>query len=527
MDLRFYYALFLRRIHWFLLVAIAVSAFGIFMAKILPTVYVANATLVVESEQIPDTLAASTVRTQASEQLQIIQQRILTRETLVDMANRLKIYAPENGGKARPQDPDKLVLDLRKRIKIDTSEGTGQATLVSVSFEAPTAAMAAAVTNEVVTLILKTDVEMRTGSARNTLEFFKQEVVRLEKDLGDRAAAILAFKQANKEALPDSLDFRRSQQATLQQQLATLQQDEADLKARRDRLVRLHDAAQAGGALNAMTPPQNQTPEQQQLRTLQDQLASQKSVLSPENPKIKMLESQIAALQKVVDGQASSGMVDNQGREMSAYEVQLADMDTQLTQMTERQAQVTTAMKALQETIDATPGNAIQLDALQRDYDNVKTQYDQAVANEARAETGESIETMAKGQRISVIEPAVAPTDPKRPNRKIIAIGGIVGGLVMGLGLVALIEFLHAGIRRPVEITEKLGIAVFATLPYMKTEQEIRRRRMVAALIVVLGLAVLVAVLWAVNRYYMPLDLLMDQVIRRFTRADGAMTGQA
>lgn len=523
MDLRFYFALFMRRLHWFLIVAIAVSAFGIFMAKILPTVYVASATLVVESEQIPDSLAASTVRTQATEQLQIIQQRILTRDTLVDMANRLKIYAPANGGAAQPLDADKLVLDMRKRIKIDTSEGNGQATLVLVSFEAPTATMAAAVTNDVVTLILKNDVEMRTGSARNTLEFFKQEVVRLDKDLSDRGAAILAFKQANKEALPDSLDFRRSQQATAQQQLAQLQQDETDLKARRDRLVRLHEASQAGGAVRDATPVQNQTPEQQQLRSLEDQLMAQKSVLSPENPKIKLLESQIAALQKVVDGQTTSGMVDNQGREMSAYEVQLADMDTQLTQLAERQAQVETTMKALQDTIDATPGNAIQLDALQRDYDNVKAQYDQAVANEARAETGETIETMAKGQRISVIEQAVAPNGPTRPNRKIIAMGGVGGGIFLGLALVALIEFLHSGIRRPVEITEKLGIAVFATLPYMKTAHEIRRRRMIAAAIVILGLAVIGGALWAVNKYYMPLDLLMDQVLKRFSLADDGM----
>jgi len=514
MEIRFYISLFLRRLHWFLVVTVAFSALGILLAKSLPTVYVANATLAVESEQIPDSLAASTVRTQIREQLQIIRQRILSRDTLVDLSNRLQVYATPAGGIARSMDADKMVTDLRRRIRIDTSEGTGEATLISVSFEAPTALMAAAVTNEVVTLILKSDVEMRTGSARQTLEFFKQEVVRLGKELNDNSATILKFKNAHKEALPDSLEFRRSQQAAAQQQLMQLQKDEADLRARRDRLMRLHEAAKASGGVPEST--QNLTPEQLQLRTLQEQLAAQKAVLSAENPKIKLLEKQITALKKVLDGQDASGMIDNQGRDMSAYDVQLADMDTQLGQIADQRIQIEAIMRKLQVTIDETPGNAISLDALQRDYDNLKTQYDVAVSNAARAATGDTIETMAKGQHITVIEQAVAPTRPQRPNRMVIATAGVVGGIFLGFGLVALMEFLHAGIRRPSEITSKLGIVVFATLPYMRTKHEIRRQQWLQAAVVVLVLGGLGLSLWAIDTYYLPLDLLVDQMIGRF-----------
>jgi uncharacterized protein involved in exopolysaccharide biosynthesis len=83
MDLKFYFSLFLRRLPWFLLLLALGSAIGITLARVLPPVYVAQARLVVESEQIPDSLAASTVQTKATEQLQIIQQRILTRATLI------------------------------------------------------------------------------------------------------------------------------------------------------------------------------------------------------------------------------------------------------------------------------------------------------------------------------------------------------------------------------------------------------------------------------------------------------------
>jgi len=529
MDFRFYLSLFLRRLPWFLIVAVVISALGITVARILPTVYVAQATLVVESEQIPDELAASTVQVQATEQLQIIQQRILSRDVLVEMANRLAIYGSEPGETARRMDADALVKDLRDRIKIVTTggavaRGPAQATLVTVSFEAPTATLSAVVANDVVTQILKINVEMRTGAARQTLDFFGQEVARMDKELIERGAEILKFKQTNAGSLPDGLEFNRSQQLAMQTRLDQIERDEAELQARRDRLVRLHKAAQTSNG-DLADPAESQapkTPEQQQLRGLKTALTAQQAVLSPENPKIKLMQAQIAALEKVVEAQLASGVTDDSGKEMSGYDVEVADMDAQLSAITTQKTTLKTQVDALQVAIDATPGNAITLESLQRDYDNVKTQYALAVTNKARAETGDTIETLSKGQRITVIEQAVAPTEPARPNRTAIAVGGVVGGLALGLALVVLIEFMQAGIRRPAEVTAKLGISVFATLPYMKTAREVRGRRMRVAVIILLVLGAIGAALWAVNTYYLPLDLLLDQVIRKF----GLLAGQ-
>lgn len=524
MDIRFYFSLFLRRLPWFLCAAVSVAALGITVARILPTVYVAAATLVVEGEQIPDSLAASTVRTNANEQLQIIQQRILSRDTLIDMANRLQIYAPQPGQPARQMDGDALVQDLRKRIAIVTTDGADrgvvQATLVNVRFDAPTADLAAAVANDVVTQILKINVEMRTGSARQTLDFFQQEVARLDKELAQHGAEMLKFKEANKRALPEGLSFNQSLQVTLLGQVQQVQAAGAELTDRRDRMVRLHEASAGGNDTGGTSadPAQAMSVEQQQLRALKDQLTAQQAVLSPKNPRIKLLQSQIAALEQVVSGQKASGLVDAAGKAMSAYDVQLADLDAKLAGLAAQNTALTDQMTALQAAIDATAGNAIALDVLQRNYDNTKAQYDLAVTNKARAETGDTIETLSKGQRISVIEQAVAPTAPARPNRKVIAAGGVVGGLLLGLALVALIEALQTGIRRPAEITAKLGFAVFATLPYMKTAREIRLGRLRIAGAVLLTLLVVAGGLWAIDSYYMPLDLLFDQIVKRVSQ---------
>lgn len=521
MDMRFYLSLFLRRIHWFLLIVLACVLAGVLIARMLPTVYSAEARLVVESEQIPDALAASTVQTQATEQLQIIQQRIMTRDILIEMANRLNIYEDRKAKGERPLAAEEIVADLRDRIAMSISgasrnarRGAAQATIVTVSFEGPTAPVVAAVTNEIVTLILREDIAMRTGVARETLEFFKQEVARLDKELSQKSAAILAFKEGNLEALPDSLEFRRNQQAGAQERLLQLGRQEAALRDQKARMIRLHDAAlDAGPAV----PARNQTPEQKKLQSLKDEHARMLVVLSPENPRVKMLQSQIDSLEQVVATQAGVADVGSDGLAMTAYDIQLAEIDGQIDYLVEQKAQTEELIKKLDASIAATPSNAIALDVLERDQAAIRAQYDQAVINKAKAETGDTIEALSKGQRISVIEQAIAPREPTSPNRPLIASAGLGLGVVLGLLFIGLMEFLKGSIRRPSDLTEGLGITPFATLPYLYTEKDIRQRRALVWGGWLASFGALAAALWAVHTYYMPLDLLFEQITRRFS----------
>jgi uncharacterized protein involved in exopolysaccharide biosynthesis len=521
MDFRFYLSLFLRRLPYFLLAVVICSVLGVTLARVLPPVYRAEARLVVESEQIPDELAASTVRTDATEQLQIIQQRILTRDRLLEMANRLQIYRSVTGDSAVRLEPDEVVADLRERIKIVTTGGGGsrgqaQATLVSVSFTAPTATLSATVTNEVVTLILNENVAMRTTVAGQTLDFFTQEVERLDEELSRQGAEILAFKNANKDALPDSLDFRRTQQSAAQERLLQLDREEALLKDRRTRLVQIYEQT---GQVEA-GPAVNQTPEQRQLSDLQDQMSQMLSVLSPENPRVKMLASQIESLEKVVAGQLASGGAETANQGLSVYELQLADIDGQIDFIETQREQIRAELEALRTSIEATPGNAITIDTLERNYANTRMQYDLAVANLARAQTGDVIEALAKGQRISIIEQAVAPREPESPNRPMIAFAGLAGGIALGLGVVLLLELLNTAIRRPQDIVTKLGIAPFATLPLMRTPGQSRRRRTIIVAVFAVAILAIPAGLWALDTYYRPLDLLLNQLMNRLGLAD-------
>jgi hypothetical protein len=74
---------------------------------------------------------------------------------------------------------------------------------------------------------------------------------------------------------------------------------------------------------------------------------------------------------------------------------------------------------------------------------------------------------------------------------------------------------MNKAVRRPRDITRRLGITTIATIPYVRTPIELVARR--AAFVALFALVVvgLPAALFAIHTYYLPLDLLVDIVINR------------
>lgn len=72
---------------------------------------------------------------------------------------------------------------------------------------------------------------------------------------------------------------------------------------------------------------------------------------------------------------------------------------------------------------------------------------------------------------VRVVDPALKPQLPTKPNK--LAIVGIAGalGLGLGLGLAYLRHRLRSGIRHADELEQKLGLNVFATVPYSPVQK--------------------------------------------------------
>lgn len=499
-EIKFYWALLKKRLPVMTAIFVLCCAIGIGLAFTLPPRYVADARLLVERAQIPEGLAESTVQTSAAEQLQIIEQRLLTRANLIEIADRHDVFAGQD-----VRTPDEIVKNMRALTSISTSSGRDRATFMTISFKAEQPTVAANVVNEFVTLVRSADAVRRQGMAGQTLDFFEQEVQRLSEELSERSAAIVNFQEENSDALPDGLDFRLDRQARLQERVNILQRDVASLNEQRNRL-------QAVGA-SASSSQVRLTPRQQELRGLRSELSSALTVYSEDNPKVRLLRARLASLEAEVEAEGGSDSTADPAKQV--LELQLAEIDSKQEFIETEIARSEGELVLLQDAIERTPENAIRLAALEREYDNIQGQYNAAVAALGKAQTGERIEVLAKGERITVIEQAVPPTSPNSPNRQLIAGGGILLGSGLAAAFFVLTELLNRTLRRPIDLQRGIGVQPLATIPYLETANVRRKRRFwVAAVVGLLAAAVLIG-LWALHVFYLPLDLIIDKLLNR------------
>jgi polysaccharide biosynthesis transport protein len=272
-----------------LAITLTVALAGILYALILPPIYRAESRLLIENAQIPDELAASTVRSTADEILLSIQQRILTRENLMALADRHDLFAGATLLRACPRSLRRWATHRHLHAD-DAGQYRGRACVVRGGDPELSAERHQRHCRRRSCSGTPNCGPQASGS---TLDFFEQEVRRLTDELAQQNAKILEFEQANRDALPESLEYRRTRQASQQERLLQVDRELASLRDRRDRLTELYDRT---GRL--VTSDIDRTPEQERLEQARQELASALVVLSPNNPRLKALQTEVAALEE-------------------------------------------------------------------------------------------------------------------------------------------------------------------------------------------------------------------------------------
>ncbi|MEM8792716.1 MAG: Wzz/FepE/Etk N-terminal domain-containing protein [Pseudomonadota bacterium] len=495
-----------------------------FVAYVLPPVFESEARILVESQQIPDELARSTVTASAAERLQLIEQRLMTRDTLLRVIDDLGLFA----------DRDDLLLSEKiellrdattiRPIELVNTRGrrqrqTGELSAFTIQVTFSTAADAARIANEFVTTILQQNLRARSERATETRTFFEAEEDRLSEALAALEVDIATYKKENENALPNSLEFRRTELVRLAENQIEFDRKLLELEEQRARLqssITQLDLDLATGQLS---------PEEQQLRELERTLVRREAVLAPSHREIRSLKAQIEALKaSLPTGETEGGeTTDLRGIQKTTLERQIALMDTQIQLIQDSKIDLEERMVALEISIQETPNIELALTAMERKRQELEEQLVVIARKRADAETGEKLEINRQAERFEVIENAIVPDFPVSPNRRKILLMGSVASIVLAAALAFFIEIMNPAIRSAQQLERKLDLRPVVSIPYIRTAMERRRRRAVfASILLVVGIGV-PAALAAIDRYYLPLELVgtklaertgLDEVIR-------------
>ena len=200
-----------RRFFYFLVPFGLISILGLYFAAIQKPSYLSEGKILVESQVIAPDLVRPIVTATASERIQLIQQRIMTRDNLLSIANKFGLFPQQSG-----------ILDLmRQSVQIKPSEVDGpprQGTptiAFTVGFEYGIPELAMRVASEFVTLIVNEDARSRTSRATEAVKILTSETKDIEDKLESTQAQILEIARRPREAVPEIPEQEKSQLTAL------------------------------------------------------------------------------------------------------------------------------------------------------------------------------------------------------------------------------------------------------------------------------------------------------------------------
>ncbi|MGN8248167.1 GumC family protein [Pseudomonas sp. SMV7] len=492
---------------------VVILAATVAVAVMVPPIYQATGTILVESQQISPELVSTNNASFADERIEVIRQRVMTRENLLRIIGKYNLFADQ-----RFSESDRIE-QMRSAIVVQSLttyvRGRGEATVAfNVSFEHRQPEVAKEVADELVTLFLNENLKQRTERANETTEFLTQEANKLGAELASLENQLADFKQAHANALPEHQTLRMNM---LSRSELEFREVDRDYKAAQEELRYLElelSAANAGLATKAVDGPRvAAADEAQDLPSLKAEYARLLSRYKEAHPDVVAVKRKIQALE--ASGNATAA-VSTSSLDAARVRAKISAAQVRIASLAEQKRELTRKMEGYEAEILEAPQVERGLVTLMRDHDNARKKYEEIRAKEMGAKITESLEQENKAERFVLLEPPLMPEKPVKPNRKKIAALGLVLAPAGAGALVMVLEMFNQRIRGVGALENLLGRRVLVALPYIDTKADVARRRrwrnwlLLAALLLVAILIVLVHV------FYMPLDVLLLKVMSRF-----------
>jgi len=160
--------------------------------------------------------------------------------------------------------------------------------------------------------------------------------------------------------------------------------------------------------------------------------------------------------------------------------------------------------------INAIPHTEVGLEAIDRDYQTKKLNYDNLLAQQQKVVIGADAAKDQQGSGIQVVDPANLPERPVAPKRFLLTAGGFGIGLVLGILLALLFELRRLfTIQTTEDAKHYTNLPVLATIPELMTlaeERSLPRRRALALAAGIVGAIVSIPMLAFVLRFTHLLD---------------------
>lgn len=464
---------------------IAVSAVAAVVIAKLPSVYEAEAVILVDSQKIPEKFVASTVEITLQDSLNAISQQVLSSGVLEHVLDRYNLYPELRGRRSKAELLDKLRRDLQ--ITTERGLSLGRPTAFRIAYDAPQAKVAAGVVNDVANSFVTQNVKTREQRAEGTSEFIESQLVQAKKSLDEQEVQLSEFKQKWAGELPQ-------QEAALSSALARMETElqgnqEASARAQQNKLVlentlRFSESTLASlqrslsapstriVTANGVTALRNS----ERLRAKLDEL---KLRYTNDHPEVKEARTQLeqalsdeAKADAIASKAAKTGEVqptsdpaiaqlhaeiERQKERVAGTRTQLQVVEQELATRAKERQSIMQEIASYQSRVEKLPIREQQMASLTRDYENTKANYRSLLDKKISAGMATEMEKSQQSERFTIAEPAQVPAVPVKPKRPVLfaiaSLAGLVLGLALGIGIELRKDLFLGEWELPQEIT--------------------------------------------------------------------------
>ena len=566
----------LRRRKWpMLLIAVVLFLIFVVAALVLPPVYRSTATILIEEQDIPRELVQSTVTSYAAQRIEIINREVMTRSNLLKLIERHNLYADERGkvpvetiiGKMRKA----VTLDMVSAEVIDPRSGRPtQATIAfTLSFDSGNPSVAQRVANDLVSLYLSENIKRRTRQAAETTEFLAMEADKLGRHLAEIEAKIADFKAHNVGALPEFSQMNMKLAERSRREISDIDRQLRSLKERQyyleGQLVLVKPNAPIVSTDGRMV-----LDDSERLRMLRSEYARVSAKYGPTHPDVKRLSREIAALEQGVgtpggldpreeelhrlraDYTAARNKYSEQHPDVIKLQRRIANIESdlrssppqrqsggwggspasannpafialqsQLKAVSSEIASLQVQRNGLKAQIAKYEKSLMQSPEIEREYTSLMRDKESTIQRQQEinqklmaARLSQELEKESKAERFSLIEPALLPERPIKPNRFAIIFLGLVFSVAAGIGYAAIAETMNKGIFGRHQLATVLKEPPLSVIPYIETEQDFQRQRKIKIIVassIAIGALMFIV---AVHVLWKPLDVIWFTIMR-------------
>lgn len=462
----------LRR-HWRLVILGAAAIFALAAAAILmmPDVYLATTTIMVDPQHIPDKYVSTTVVDDPNDRLNLLTQEVMSNTRLSAVIDELHLYPKILLRQGR----DAAVEAMRAHITIQTKHSTGSGpSAFTLSFEAGDARTAARTANLLTETFIRKHLLTRQERVEGTTAFLADELAQTREHLQQQEARIGAYRMEHLGEMPEQMQANLQALAQLQVEAQSVADRLNHIEEERVLLERTPEALP-----NAPPAPSQRTLLAAQLAQAQAQLTDLLSRYTEEHPDVLAARARVEELRAQLH--AAPQPAEEARVKDTATETRLDLLNGERERLLARQSVLAGKMATYQALVDAVPRRQEELSNITRDYETEKEHYRSLLDKTYSAQMATALENKQQGERFEVLDTAKPPDKPVRPNRPRYLAGAGLVSLLAGFGLALLRESTDATVKTQAELQRLLHSAgvdaeLLGALPSISAAQPLLRR---------------------------------------------------